>query len=276
VIDLQELITRARFVFAGAPGRRDVFGEVDGKRTLSEIAVRLRRRPSNVWKDLIMLRDTGLIEVPDEQHGNGGPSPNKKRGLAFRKVPLARTIPPRYFLPTNAPPTRPHRETDSRSAASRNPKTAATRRPAPQRVPSETELLDLCKAGEDQTVEFKDGVTDLAKIVREIGAMANTSKGGLVLVGVSDAGLIQGAGRSRQQFDQPLQNSIRANIQPALTVGLHAVVALGSTVLVVVVPPWNRRDVYHFQERVLLRKGTSVFAAKPEESRRLHTGKVVV
>jgi hypothetical protein len=42
---------------------------------------------------------------------------------------------------------------------------------------------------------------------------------------------------------------------------------MGNEVLVIIVPPWNRRDVYQFDEKVLIRKGTNVFAAKPEESK---------
>jgi len=45
---------------------------------------------------------------------------------------------------------------------------------------------------------------------------------------------------------------------------------------VVIVPPWNRSDVYQFEGRVLLRKGTNVFFAKPEESKKLHKGIYVV
>jgi predicted HTH transcriptional regulator len=51
---------------------------------------------------------------------------------------------------------------------------------------------------------------------------------------------------------------------------------LGAEVLVIVVPPWNRRDVYQFQERFYIRKGTNVFVLRPEEVKSMHTGKAVV
>ncbi len=41
-------------------------------------------------------------------------------------------------------------------------------------------------------------------------------------------------------------------------------------------PPWNRWDVYQFDEKVLIRKGTNAFAAKPEELRKLHRGEFVI
>jgi predicted HTH transcriptional regulator len=87
---------------------------------------------------------------------------------------------------------------------------------------------------------------------------------------------IEGSDVSCQRLDQPLQNSVRSSISPALTVRLQGVTALGSTVLVVIVPPWNRRDVYHFEDKVLIRKGTNVFAARPEESKKLHGGTPIV
>ena len=57
---------------------------------------------------------------------------------------------------------------------------------------------------------------------------------------------------------------------------LKSVSAIGNEVLVIIVPPWNRRDVYQFDEKVLIRKGTNVFAAKPEESKKLHKGEYVI
>ncbi len=81
---------------------------------------------------------------------------------------------------------------------------------------------------------------------------------------------------SRQDFDQPLQNSVKNTIAPAAVVRLHSVSAMGSEVLVVIVPAWNRTDVYQHADKILIRKGTNVFAARPEEVKRLHRGEAVV
>jgi predicted HTH transcriptional regulator len=106
--------------------------------------------------------------------------------------------------------------------------------------------------------------------------MLNTRQGGIVLYGVDDDGTIQGSDISRQKLDQPIQNSIKSNIAPAAIVKLHTITVLGAEIIAIVVPPWNRKDVYHFDERVLIRKGTNVFAAKPEENRKLHSGVYVI
>jgi predicted HTH transcriptional regulator len=106
--------------------------------------------------------------------------------------------------------------------------------------------------------------------------MLNTRQGGIIFYGIDDDGNIEGSDVTRQVLDQPLQNSIRSSISPAATVRLHAVQVMGSEIISIVVPPWNRKDVYQFDEKVLIRKGTNAFAAKPEELRRLHSGQYIV
>jgi hypothetical protein len=96
------------------------------------------------------------------------------------------------------------------------------------------------------------------------------------LYGVNDDGTISGSDVARQKFDPPLQNSVKNSIAPAAVVSLKSVSVLGKEVLVVVVSPWNRRDVYQFDEKVYLRKGTNVFAAKPEELRKLHRREYII
>jgi predicted HTH transcriptional regulator len=163
---------------------------------------------------------------------------------------------------------------DSKTPA--RPAGGKTRRPSALAVPTETDLLDICRRGEDQIIEFKGQGTEARKISREIAAMLNTRQGGLILYGVDDNGTIQGSEMSRQKLDQAVQNSVRNTISPAAVVKLHTVAALGHDVAVIIVPPWNRRDVYQYEERVLIRKGTNVFAAKPEESKKLHRGECVI
>jgi predicted HTH transcriptional regulator len=134
----------------------------------------------------------------------------------------------------------------------------------------------MCKKGEDQTLEFKAAGTDVRKITKEVAAMLNTRQGGIILYGVDDDGTIQGSDLSRQRFDQPLQNSIKNAVAPAASVTLKSISVLGSEVLVIIVPPWNRKDVHQFDEKVYIRKGTNVFGVKPEELRKLHKGESVV
>lgn len=264
-MDLQEIIARGRFVFSRAPERLAAFNLVNGKRTASDISKSLKRHVNNIHRDLKMLNDAGLIQP---KTGRDGQQVSTMGFAVYEKVPLARAVPTSYFTG----PSKIHKQ-----RVQFNPATARSKKRAqPLRVPGEGDILDICKGGEDQIYEFKASGTDVRKVTREVAAMLNTREGGLILYGVDDAGTIQGTDVSRQTLDQPLQNSIKNSISPAAIVRLHSVTVLGSEVLVVVVPPWNRKDVYQFDEKVLLRKGTNVFAAKPEELRRLHKGEYII
>src|SRR6266849_2270046 len=262
-MDLQELISRGRFIFAGAPERLTVYKLVDGRKTAKDLAKLAKRHVNNVHRDLRALADIGLIEGKKKDG-----QVSKRDGFTlYEKTPLARTVPISYF----SGPTRLSRPTTNTIL----PKNKA-KRPKALSAPSENEVLDMCKRGEDQTVEFKAAGTDVRKVTREIAAMLNTRQGGIVLYGVDDDGTIQGTDMNRQRFDQPLQNSVKNSIAPAAVITLKSVHVMGHEVLVIIVPPWNRKDVYHYDDKVLLRKVTNVFAAKPEESRKLHKGEYVI
>jgi predicted HTH transcriptional regulator len=263
-MDLQELISRGRFVFAGAPERLRVYGLVDGRRTAKDLAKVTKRHVNNVHRDLRRLADIGMIE----ERTKGGETVEKDGFALYDKTPLARTVPLSYF---SGPVRLPNRK----EAVTASPK-GKGKRPQPLPLPTETTILDMCKSGEDQTLEFKAAGTDVRKITKEVAAMLHTRLGGMILYGVDDDGTISGSDVSRQKLDQPLQNSIKNSIAPAAIVFLKSVSALGTEVLVIIVPPWNKRDVYQFDEKVYLRKGTNVFAAKPEELRKLHRGEYVI
>jgi predicted HTH transcriptional regulator len=262
-MDLQELIRRGRFIFADAPERLKLFSLVDGRRTADEIARRTKRRVNNVHRDLRSLSDLGLIEERTKE----GQVQKKDGFTLYEKTPLARAIPISYFTGVTKI-ERPKKSTVLERSKKKRPQSLP--------VPSETDILDMCKKEEDQTVEFKAAGTDVRKVTKEIAAMLNTRQGGVILYGVDDDGTIQGSDVTRQKFDQPLQNSVKNSVAPAAVVTLKSVTVLGSEVLVVIVPPWNRKDVYQFDEKVYIRKGTNVFGVKPEELKKLHKGDYVI
>jgi hypothetical protein len=269
-MDLQELITRGRFIFSKAPERLRLFELINGRRNTVELAKIADRHVNNVRRDLQLLSDGGLTQAKADKNG----ADLKVDGFpVYEKVPLARTVPSAYFRgPSRVLST-------SRSKTHGQPKGNPSRkRKVPAlALPTETELLDICHEGEDQHYEFKSQGTEAKKLTREIAAMLHTRQGGFLFYGVDDAGTIQGSDVTRQELDQAVQNSVKNTISPAApTVKLHTVKALGYEVVVIAVPPWNRKDVYQYEERILIRKGTNVFAAKPEEIRKLHRGEYVV
>ncbi len=269
MMDLQELITRGRFIFSKAPERLKVFEMVNSKRNTEEIARLSRRHVNSIRRDLQLLDNAGLVRP---KCGRDGKPIRTASFPVYEKVPLARTVSLAYFRG----PIRPVSTPSSRESLTGGPKKEKGKKSKPLPVPTERDILDICKHGEDQVYEFKGHGTEVAKLTREIAAMLNTRYGGMILYGVDDSGTIQGTDIPRQKLDQPLQNSIRNTISPAATIRLHSVRVLGYEILVVVVPPWNKKDVYQYEGRVLLRKGTNVFTAKPEESKRLHKGDNVI
>lgn len=265
---LQELIFRARFVMANAPGRLEVFDSVNGKRTTIDIAKLVKRHVNNVRRDLTLLADAGLIQPVLEK----GASVKRNRFPVYEKVPLARTIPLRYF---STPAKLASNVEISRSSLNTSRKNSNVRAPKPLAFPTEDEILQLAKSGEDQLHEFKGQGTEMQKITREIAAMLNTYHGGIILYGVDDSGTIEGSDFPLQKFDQSLQNSVRNAISPSATIKLKSIQVLGHNIIAILVPPWNKKNVYQYNEKVLIRRGTNAFAAKPDELRELHSGKYV-
>src|SRR6266478_883529 len=209
-MDLQELITRGRFVFSDAPERLGVFKLVDGKKTASDIAKILNRHTNNIHRDLKLLRDSELIQVRRDKDDQ----PMRVKGFVmYEKTPLAGTLPTSYFQG-------PAKLAGGNTHAKRTAQKPKGKRPGSLSLPTETEILDICKNGEDQIYEFKSAGTEARKITREIAAMLNTKQGGLILYGVDDEGTIQGSDVPRQKLDQPLHNSVKNSISPAAVVSL--------------------------------------------------------
>lgn len=267
--DLQELIFRGRFAMADAPERLAVFDLVNGKRNTQDIAKVTKRHVNNIRRDLTILADIGLIQPRNEN----GKTVKVDGFPIYEKIPLARAIPLRYF---QSPARLPKAAQDDLKISNGKNNSSSKRKPRPLSVPTEQEILDIAKNGENQLYEFKGQGTDARKITREIAAMLNTSQGGIVFYGIDDDGNIEGSDVTVQKLDQPLQNSIKNSISPAIVVRIHSVTVMGSTVIVIVAPPWNKKDVYQFDEKILIRKGTNVFAARPEEVKQLHAHKPVI
>ena len=62
-MDLQELISRGRFIFAGAPQRLTIYKLVDGRKTAKLIAKLTKRYVTNVHGDLRRLADVFIRAI---------------------------------------------------------------------------------------------------------------------------------------------------------------------------------------------------------------------
>lgn len=73
-------------------------------------------------------------------------------------------------------------------------------------------LKDLLKEGESETVEFKPSLSQMDKIMESISAFSNT-KGGTVVIGVSDKGEVPGVNIGKRTIES-LANQVKQNTDP--------------------------------------------------------------
>jgi DNA-binding transcriptional ArsR family regulator len=264
--NLQEVISRGRFILGRAPKRFEVFKLINGKLSTKEIARKVGRSHSSVLQDMEKLRDFGLISEKTDREGKV----IKKGGcIVFEKTPLVKHISHSYFqdVANMVPLSR-------KNDVSRRGRTLVPRK---IHIPTENEILDICRYGEDQLHEFKSPGTAAHKITKEVAAFLHTKNGGVIFYGVDDDGSIIGSDLRLQEFDQRIQNSIRNTISPQLEIGIRRKVVMGSTILLVAIPPWDRKTIYQYtkDQRYYIRKGTNIFALKPEEITKLSKGEVL-
>ncbi len=265
MVSLQELISRGRFVFSGAPRTFETFKLVDGKRSAKDIARGSGRRITSVLRDLARLRDFELLRRKEDASGN---ATTKDGSMVLEKTPMAKHIQDSFFE-TVADTKRLSKKT--------GPRRTKTSSQMHVHIPNAREILEICKNGEDQLYEFKFPGTDMRKISKEVAAFLNTRNGGIVFYGVDDDGSVIGSDLKRQRFDQGIQNSVRNTIVPPPTIDVRERIVMGSAIILVVVPPWDRKTLYQYSDqRLYIRKGTNVFALKPDEIQRLSKGNHVV
>lgn len=266
--DLQELISRGRFIFTGAPKRLDVFKSINGKKSTKEIARTLGRRLTSVLQDIEKFRNFELAREKRDKNGNVV----KKGGASvYEKSPLVKHVGLTYFQGIA--------ETKRLVKIKQTAKIKRLKL-ATIHIPSENEILDICKNGEDQLYEFKAAGTEAYKISKKIAAYLHTKKGGIIFYGIDDDGTIIGSDKKRQDFDQTIHNSIRDNIDPAPNISVKERNVMGSKIIIIIIPPWDRKTMYQYtyqgDNRYYIKKGTNIFALKPDEIRKLSRGEYIV
>jgi len=266
MVDLQELIVRGRFIFSGAPTRLEVFKLINGKRSTKEIARKQGRSLSAVLHDIEKIRDMELAREKKDRMGvifkDGG-------ATVYEKSPLIRHVSLSYFQDI-AETGRLLKQVPNRKARSS--------KLAPIHVPSEQEILDICKHGEDQLHEFKAPGIELPKITKEIAAFSHTKNGGIIFYGIDDDGTIIGSNIKRQEFDERIQNSTRNTLSSQPNIEIKERNVMGSKVIMIIIPPWDGETLYQYtkDKRYYIRKGTAVFAVQPDEIKKLSRGKYIV
>ena len=253
-------------LFSTAPKRFEVFKLVNGIRGPKEIALRTGKPVVPTLNDLQKMKNQELIRPKINGKGD---TIKKDKYTIYEKNPLISNIPASYFSDSGSRKQIPKKTKLKTKQKSENAFTALT-------IPSDKKILDICNHGEDQIYEFKASGVDIKKITKKICGFLNTKNGGLLFYGVEDDGTISGADIARQKFDNKLQNSIKNTVSPSATVTIKNISVLGHDIIIILIPPWNRTDVYQYDGRVIIRKGTNDFIAHTNEVRKLHEGRYVV
>jgi DNA-binding transcriptional ArsR family regulator len=266
MVDLQELIVRGRMIFDGASRRLEVFELVNGSRSTREIARKTGRTLPAVDNDIEKLRDIELIQ---EKKDGKGIVVKKDGSTVYEKTPLIRHIPISYFGEVADTKKLVVKPLVGQAKVSKH---------IAIHIPLDNEILDICKQGEDQLYEFKAPGVGADKVTKEITGFLHTKGGGIIFYGVDDDGTIIGADMRRQDFDQKIQNSVRNTVSPPPSIEIKERKAMGSAVLLVIVPPWDRKTIYQntLDGRYYIRRGTNIFALRPDEIRKLSQGAFVV
>lgn len=264
--ELQELITRGRFIFTGAPKRIQIFTLINGRLSAKEIKKKAKRPFSAVLHDIEKLRDLELVQ---EKKNGDGQVLRKDGSIIYEKVPLIRHVPLSYFEPVSEAGRITRKDVSRKSSSPRK---------LVIRMPTENEILEICKNHEDQVNEFKAPGVEIDKITREIAAFLHTKNGGIIFYGIDDAGGIVGSDLKRHDMDQRIHNSVRNTISPQPNIEVKERDVMGTKIIMVIVPPWDRKSLYQYTKtgHYYIRKGANVFALKPEEISRLSRGQSVV
>ena len=134
---------------------------------------------------------------------------------------------------------------------------------------TKSELLDLIRNGENSGVEFKRDNVDPRALAKEIVALANL-RGGRIVLGVEDAGLISGI--QRLDLEEWVMTVCRDKVRPEIIPYFEIIREVeGREVAVISVEPgWTVHHVWHNNGRTYyIRVGSQSREASQEELARL-------
>jgi ATP-dependent DNA helicase RecG len=131
------------------------------------------------------------------------------------------------------------------------------------------ELLNRIKLGEDSQTQFKEKFTSPDALAAEIVAFANT-KGGQILVGVTDRGELQGlTGKEIAVLNQMISNVCSQKIDPNIAVTTENVACEDRVVVLITVPLGPNKFYMANGGDIWVKVGADKRRAKREELQRL-------
>jgi ATP-dependent DNA helicase RecG len=127
-------------------------------------------------------------------------------------------------------------------------------------------IENLIKSGESERLEFKSSLADVNEIVEDISAFSN-SKGGKILVGVSNSGKILGLEIGKDTVER-LTNKIVSNTEPKVYPNITTKDFDKKKVIVIEVQEAKEKPVFAFG-RAFKRVGKSTLRMNKEEIERM-------
>lgn len=132
---------------------------------------------------------------------------------------------------------------------------------------TELEILELIAKGENGFVEFKEAEVRSESLAREIVGFAN-SQGGVILIGVNDAGEVKGLSAS-VRYDEFIANICRNNVVPPLECEFSQVNLADASIGVIEVPKGFDKPYQTIDGKFLIRINSTVRIASQGELLRL-------
>jgi ATP-dependent DNA helicase RecG len=131
---------------------------------------------------------------------------------------------------------------------------------------SEKELFELIKKGESDRAEFKSSLADINEIVEDVSGFSN-SKGGKILIGISNSGKILGIEIGKDTVER-LTNKIVSNTEPRVYPSITVTEIDKKKVIVIEVQEAEEKPVLAFG-RGFKRVGKSTVRMSKEEIERM-------
>ncbi len=125
------------------------------------------------------------------------------------------------------------------------------------KIISNLELIDVIKAGENSTVEFKQGTIHQESFSQEIVAFANT-EGGTIIFGIEDnSDKIIGLSKSQSdEIDKKVANITNDLIKPYLQIITNTALIDEKLLLIIMVPKGSNKP-YNARGAIFVRQGTT-------------------
>ncbi|MCK4485525.1 MAG: putative DNA binding domain-containing protein [Desulfobacterales bacterium] len=125
----------------------------------------------------------------------------------------------------------------------------------------------LLKQGESETLEFKTADADSTAIARAVSAFAN-SKGGTVIVGVTDKGEVEGV-KNAEKRNMALRKAIRQVISPQPYIASAVVDVLKGKQVIVLGVPSSEDKPYTCESSIFVRQAAQTVEASGDVIRQL-------